>query len=108
MFNPYDVMRDYPNWYNEISYEEFVKKQFPEKFLEDPYENIKLHFVLDEVNEMIDNNEESLLIKQLKENVMKKRNIPEEKIDDYIKILIDSEKFIEYPEGYLRKITLII
>ena len=106
MFNPYNIMKDYPDWYLELNYKEFVERNFPEKFLEDPYENIKIHYVLDEIRELSNNNDK-VSIKKLKENVMSKRNISEEKIDSFIEIIKENTRYHEDPEGYLYEIRII-
>ena len=106
MFNPYNVMKDYPDWYLELSFKEFVERQFPEKFLEDPYENIRIHHVLDEIR-VLSRNNEKVSIKELKENILSKRKFSEEKIDSYIEIIKENTRYHEDPEGYLYEIRII-
>jgi len=106
IFNPYNIMKDYPDWYLELSFKEFVEHQFPKKFLKNPYENIKIHYVLDEIRELSENNEK-VSIKKLKENIINKRNFSEEKINYYIEIIKENTDYYEDSEGYLDKMRYI-
>ena len=106
MFIPYNIMKDYPNWYNEISFKDFVEYRFPEKLSDNHYENIKIHRVLQELEIMDEKDyKKPISIELVKTNLLQKYKITEEEIDRSIDLLIKMGEYEEKEKGYLINIV---
>ena len=68
---------------------------------------MKFPYRYNTTNELNYNTDGKISIEKVKENVMNKRDIPEETIDSYIEIIKENTDYYESSKGYLYKLRVI-